>query len=351
MRLKTFCSSFKVSFINKLLPLGILLASSVQADYSKHPLAEKFVNKMVNEHKFEREEVLGLLSKAKKQQSILDAISRPAEKTKEWFEYRKIFIQESRINQGIEFWQQHSEAIKRASETYGVDPEVIVAIIGVETRYGRHAGSYKVLDALATLGFDYPKRGKFFLSELEHFMLLAKEQKQDPLALKGSYAGAMGYGQFIPSSFRNFAVDFDGDEIADIWNNPTDAIGSVANYFKAHKWQSKQPVFARARIKNAYDNDVLNSKKRPKHTLEELNQKGFVPVDEGYEASKKAVPLMFIGDHGKEFWIGFDNFYVITRYNRSHMYALAVWQLSQEIKQRLPDNNKNGTDKPLAMSR
>ena len=352
MRLKNIRSFCKTTFLNKLFvfPFSVLIAAGAEADYAKHPLAEKFVNKMVSEHQFEREEVISLLSKAKKQQSILDAISRPAEKTKEWFEYRKIFVQESRINQGVEFWQQHTDAITRASQTYGVAPEVIVAIIGVETRYGRHAGKYKVLDALATLGFDYPKRGKFFRSELEHFMLLAKEQKQDPLTLKGSYAGAMGYGQFIPSSFRNFAVDFDGDEIVDIWNNPTDAIGSVANYFKAHKWQSEQPVFSRARIKNDYDSSVLNSRKRPNHTLKELGQKGFVPVEQGLGEDKKAVPLMFTGDHGKEFWIGFDNFYVITRYNRSHMYALAVWQLSQEIKQRLPDNSKKSST-PLAASK
>lgn len=308
---------------------------SVAADYSKHPLAEDFVNKMVTEHGFEKKYVVGLLSEANKQQSILEAISRPAEKTKEWHEYRDIFIQESRIKQGVEFWETHSETIQRATKELGVASEIIVAIIGVETRYGRHAGSYRVIDALTTLGFDYPKRATFFRGQLEHFLLMVREQKQDALTLKGSYAGAMGYGQFIPSSFRAYAVDFDKDGITDIWNNPVDAIGSVANYFRAHHWKTGEPVVGRTRIKEGYDKSILNQKKKPKHSLAELSDKGFSLVESGeHTPDTKAMPLMYIGEHGKEFWLGFNNFYVITRYNHSRLYAMAVWQLSQKIKER-----------------
>ncbi|VUD53143.1 Membrane-bound lytic murein transglycosylase B [Thalassocella blandensis] len=302
------------------------------ADYSQHPDAAAFIDKMVKEHNFTKEYVEGALRQAEKKQSILDAISRPAEKTLEWFDYRKIFLGESRINQGVQFWQENESTLRKAEKEFGVSASIIVAIIGVETRYGRHAGSYRVIDALSTLGFDYPPRASFFRSELEHFFLLTREQKQDLLALTGSYAGAMGYGQFISSSFRHYAVDFDGDEIADIWANPTDAIGSVANYFKSHKWQTGKPVATRARIAEGYDKEILNSKNKPDLSLAQLQQKGFTPAVEGYEASAEATPLMYVGEYGKEFWLGFNNFYVITRYNRSHLYAMAVWQLSEEIR-------------------
>ncbi|MFL0803736.1 MAG: lytic murein transglycosylase B [Agarilytica sp.] len=323
-----------------------VLALSATADYSVHPGAEAFIQKMVSEHKFTEKEVASLLSQANKQESILEAISRPAEKTKEWFEYRNIFIQESRIKQGVAFWNEHKATIQRASEEMGVAPEIIVAIIGVETRYGRHAGKYRVIDALSTLGFDYPKRGKFFRGQLEHYMLMTREQEQDPLSLKGSYAGAMGYGQFIPSSYRAYAVDFDDDNKVDIWNNPVDAIGSVANYFKAHKWKDGQPVLARARISGEYDKDILNEKSKPKYSLAELEKKGFRLASAenkdkekftpgSFSPDSKAMPLMYVGDHGKEFWLGFNNFYVITRYNRSHLYAMAVWELGEKIKQEM----------------
>ncbi len=315
-----------------MLALMLLKPSVVSADYSEHPKAEVFINKMVSEHKFDKKEVVALLKQAEKKQSILDAISRPAEKTKEWFEYRDIFVQESRIKQGVEFWKQHQKTIERATKELGVAPEIIVAIIGVETRYGRHAGKYRVLDALTTLGFDYPKRGKFFRGQLEHFMLMVREQEQDPLSLNGSYAGAMGFGQFIPSSYRSYAIDFDDDGKVDIWNNPVDAIGSVANYFRAHRWKDGEPVLARARIEKGYDQTLLNQKAKPKLSLASLKEKGYVPVSQKFSDEEKAIPLMYVGDHGKEFWLGFNNFYVITRYNRSHLYAMAVWQLGEEIK-------------------
>ncbi len=309
-----------------------IAAHSVWADYSEHPLAKEFIDKLVAEHDFDRAYVVGILKQAEKKQAILDAMSRPAEKTKEWFDYRKIFLGETRINQGVQFWEENKATLQRASDTYGVPEEIIVAIIGVETRYGRHAGSYRVVDALSTLGFDYPARAKFFRSELEHFFLLTREQKQDPLKLTGSYAGAMGFGQFIPSSYRHYAVDFDDDKVADIWTNQVDAIGSVANYFKRHKWETGQAVLTRARIGESYQEEMLNDKSRPDKSLSTLKAAGFTPVEGGFDASLKAVPLMYVGDYGKEFWLGFNNFYVITRYNRSHLYAMAVWQLSQEIK-------------------
>lgn len=322
---KRFCFTF--SFL-----AGVVLASSAGADYSEHPKATEFIERVAAKHSLDPADIKKILAQAEKQQAILEAISRPAEKVLTWGEYRKIFLGQPRVDQGVEFWRQHRETLKKVSAEYGVAEEIIVAIIGVETRYGRNKGSYRVIDALTTLGFDYPPRSDFFSSELEHFLLLANEQQQNPADLVGSYAGAMGYGQFIPSSYRAYAVDYDGDKIADIWNNPDDAIASVANYFMKHGWQAGQRVVLRARIKNDYDKASLNNRKKPDQTISELTKKGFVPVDEHVAETELAIPLMYEGEHGKEFWLGFDNFYVITRYNKSLLYAMAVFQLSQEIK-------------------
>jgi len=317
--------------------LSVVLATvfpvlSAHADYSAHPKAKVFISKMVDEHGFEEAQIRAWLTSAEKKQSILDAIARPAEKTKPWKDYRKIFLGQSRIDQGVEFWNENRDTLRRAASEIGVDEQIIVAIIGVETRYGRHTGKYRVIDALSTLGFDYEPRAKFFSKELEHLFLLAREQKQDPLSLKGSYAGAMGYGQFIPSSYRAYAIDFNGDEFADIWGSPVDAIGSVANYFKRHRWQKGEVVFSRARISEAYSSDILNQKVRPHYTLNEVAGMGFTPLNTQLRGEEKVVPLLYDGEHGKEFWLGFDNYYVITRYNRSQLYAMAVWQLSEELR-------------------
>lgn len=320
----------------------LLLPLSSSASYLEHPDAKVFADRMVSEHGFDRAYIDSLLKQASKQQSIIDAMNRPAEKVKPWKDYRKIFIQEKRINQGVEFWQENRETLRRASEKYGVASEVIVAIIGVETFYGRIKGSYRVIDALTTLSFDYPKRSKFFTKQLEHFLLLSREQQQAPLSLKGSYAGAMGYGQFIPSSYRSFAVDFDDDGFSDIWNNTTDAIGSVANYFARHGWVMGGEVVSRARVTENYDEALLGSvlnKLKLIATLDEMGAMGLAPVkDEGAKplaGDMKALPFRLEAEQGEEFWLGLNNFYVITRYNHSRMYAMAVHELSQKILERV----------------
>jgi peptidoglycan lytic transglycosylase B len=322
-----------------LIMTGLLCSLSVSADYLQHLDAKAFTDRMVSEHSFDRAEVELLLTSATKQQSIIDAMTRPAEKVKPWKDYRKIFIQEKRIAQGVKFWQENRDALRRASKEYDVAPEVIVAIIGVETFYGRIKGSYRVIDALATLSFDYPKRSAFFTKQLEHFLLLSREQKQAPLSLKGSYAGAMGYGQFIPSSYRSYAVDFDGDGFADIWNNTTDAIGSVANYFSRHGWVLGGDVVFRARVAADHDDSVLNKLKLAK-TIDELAVMGFTLVDESLPGDTKAIPVLLKGSNGGEYWLGLNNFYVITRYNHSRLYAMAVHELSQLILERAGEVEK-----------
>lgn len=307
-----------------------VFTGSARADYSNHPSADAFVTKMVTEHGFTREEVVGLLANAERQQSILDAIARPAEKTKPWYEYRKIFLNERREREGIEFLQAHRATLARAQARTGVPAEVIVAILGVETYYGRVAGSYRVLDALSTLAFDYPKRSPFFTGELENFMLLTREQGLEPTELKGSYAGAMGYGQFMPSSYRAYAIDFDEDGVADIWNNPEDAIGSVANYLARHGWKAGEPVVSPARVGSSVNADVFDGKLKPARSVAELAEAGVVS-DESLDPEALATAMRFEVEEGFEYWIGLHNLYVITRYNHSSMYAMSVYQLSQRI--------------------
>lgn len=320
-----------------VIALGVLFSLSVQGGYLSSPEARQFAERMVSEHGFERGEVDALLNAAEKKQSIIDAMQRPAEKVKPWKDYRKIFITEKRIDEGVEFWRQNREALSQASQQYQVAPEVIVAIIGVETFYGRIKGGFRVIDALATLSFDYPPRSAFFTRQLEEFLLLAREQRQDPLSLTGSYAGAMGYGQFIPSSYRSFAVDFDGDGFADIWDNRVDAIGSVANYFAKHGWAMGEPVVSRARAPQGLDETLLNNLKLDK-TVDELAALG-LQVDGGLPGDTKVLPFELEAEDGAQLWVGLNNFYVITRYNRSTMYAMAVHELSQRILERVGEGN------------
>lgn len=301
-------------------------------DYTQHPLTLAFIDKMVAQHNFNKKQLLTLFAKVEKKQSILDAIARPAEKVKPWFEYRKIFITPDRIAQGVQFWQENQSVLAEVEKKYQVSAKMIVAIIGVETGYGRNTGKYRVIDALSTLAFDYPPRAEFFGKELEAFLLLTKKQNQDPLSLTGSYAGAMGYGQFMPSSVRNFAVDHNGDGVIDIWHNKTDAIASVANYFKMHGWQYKAPVFTQAKISAKFDEQLLNTKEKPNKSLNQLRTQGIGPISGDYPGTLMAEALSYQQENVLEYWLGFSNYYVITRYNRSQMYALAAWQLGEAIE-------------------
>ena len=319
----------------------LLLFGSAHADYSERSDVQAYISELVAEHGFSRDELTTLFSEAQRKQSILDAIARPAERTLKWHEYRQIFLKEPRINQGLAFWGENEEALNAAEQAYGVPPEYVVAIIGVETRYGRITGSYRAIDALATLGFDYPPRSKFFRGELTELLLLAREEKVNPRSLKGSYAGAMGYGQFIPSSYRAYAVDFDGDGQRDIWGNTTDAIGSVANYFSRHGWQPGADVVWQAQSSADAAREIANKSLNLNHTLGELKALGVRMPEAGAtgdaavlgDDTKAALFRMELED-AEEYWVGLKNFYVITRYNRSRLYALAVHQLSQEIRQR-----------------
>ncbi|MBT4854603.1 MAG: lytic murein transglycosylase B, partial [Halieaceae bacterium] len=296
----------------------ILPTTSFGGEYSERTERDEVLANVV-EQGVDRTWAAALLDQAERKQSILDAISRPAEKTKPWYDYRKIFLTDKRAREGVAFAQQNAETLAKVSDQTGVPASVITAIIGVETFYGRITGSYRVIDALATLAFDYPKRSPFFTRELQNFLVLAYESGKDPLALKGSYAGAMGYGQFMPSSYRAYAVDYDGDGVADIWTNADDAIASVANYFLRHGWEPGAPVIVPAN----YDGDsseIFAGGLKPEKTVGELAEEGFAPRS-ATDISLVATPLRLEGSEGYEYWLCLENFYVITRYNHSAMYA------------------------------
>jgi membrane-bound lytic murein transglycosylase B len=314
--------------MKKILLLLLLLGSSLLV-HSKTNV-DGFVQHMVTTQGFDAAELSQLLAKAHKRQDIIDKISRPAERTLNWESYRKIFLTDKRAKQGVRFWKNNRKALEKAEKEYGVPAQYIVAIIGVETFYGRITGKDKVLDALYTLAFHYPKRSKFFTAELEKFLILTREEELDPATPKGSYAGAMGLGQFMPSSYLAYAVDFDGDGKRDIWNNETDAIGSVANYFARHGWKAGLPVTVV--LADVPEDAQGYSKKgmKPAYTLADFRKSGIkVPAD--LADSLKTALIRLELDNSVEYWAGFENFYVITRYNHSEMYAMAVHQLGERI--------------------
>lgn len=289
-----------------------------------------FIAAMVERHGFAAQELRSTLSAAQISQRVIDAISRPAE-AKPWYRYRPIFVTDERASAGVRFWRNHDAVLARAERQFGVPAEIIVAIIGVETFYGRNSGGFRVLDALATLAFKYPPRSTFFRSELEQFLLLAREQKLNPVSLSGSYAGAMGLPQFIASSYRAYAVDFDADGTINIWDDVDDAIGSVGNYLSVHGWQRGQPVALPAGVDGDPAGTLRDEGFEPKRPLHEFRAAGLRFADAaGMDAPGILVPLE--QSDGYEYWLGLRNLYVITRYNRSFLYAMAVLQLAQRIR-------------------
>jgi len=308
----------------------LLLLLSLPVFAQGNPQVDKFIQHMVKAQGFDAKALRQVLNKAHKRQDIIDRMNKPAEKTLNWSQYRKIFLTGKRARQGVAFWKRNSKALKKAEAIYGVPPQYVVAIIGVETFYGRIAGKDSVLDALYTLAFHYPKRSKFFTAELEKYLILTREEDLDPTKPKGSYAGAMGLGQFMPSSYLAYAVDFDGDGKRDIWNNETDAIGSVANYFARHGWKKGVPVTARATAVPANSEKHVKAGPKPSFKLGELRKAG-LEVDQRFPDEMDTALIKLVTDKGAEYWAGFRNFYVITRYNHSDMYAMAVYQLGERI--------------------
>lgn len=318
-----------------------LLPLASSADYLDREEAQIFIDEMVESESIDREWLEQLFSEAEYSQSVIDAITRPAERTLNWAEYQKIFLTDSRVERGTEFWSENADVLAEAELEFGVPAEVILAIIGVETFYGRYTGGYRVIDSLSTLAFDYPPRGQFFRGELRSLVLLANQHQVDPAELTGSYAGAMGLGQFIPSSYLAYSSDYDGDGFADLWSNPADAIWSVANYLSVHGWRRAQPIFDQVLLSSAVPEDLLNRDLVPYTDVDELASLGVTDI--GYPEDPSTVTLMHLeGTEGDEYWIGHHNFYVITRYNHSHLYGMAVAQLAGQIKSSAEQDNQGG---------
>jgi membrane-bound lytic murein transglycosylase B len=304
---------------------GFSLASPAQ-------LKQAFIDEMVSKHKFERTYVEQTLDQAQVNQKILEAIARPWE-AKPWHQYYPIFLTEKRLEKGLSFWKTHQQTLERAERELGIPAEIIVAIIGVETFYGSYTGKYSVLDALNTLGFHYPPRATFFRRELGELFLLAKEEKFDITSLKGSYAGAMGWGQFISSSYRHYAIDFDQDGVRDLLNNPVDAIGSVANYFKRHGWKTGENVAYPVKVSGNKHKNLVSKSLKFSHTWQQLAAAGVTLDGHTLTPEQRVKLLEFKQADSLEYWVGLPNFYVITRYNHSPLYAMVVYQFSQQLKQ------------------
>lgn len=303
-------------------------------DFANNPNAQQFIDKMVNKHGFDRLQLQEILSQAKRLDSVLRLMDNQAPTTSvkppsgpngAWLRYRKKFITPDNVQNGVVFWNQYEDALNRAWQVYGVPPEIIVGIIGVETRWGRVMGKTRILDALATLSFNYPRRAEYFSGELETFLLMARDEQDDPLNLKGSFAGAMGYGQFMPSSYKQYAVDFSGDGHINLWD-PVDAIGSVANYFKAHGWVKGDQVAVMA---NGQAPGLPNGFKT-RYSISQLAAAGLTPQQPLGNHQQASLLRLDVGT-GYQYWYGLPNFYTITRYNHSTHYAMAVWQLGQAV--------------------
>jgi membrane-bound lytic murein transglycosylase B len=295
-----------------------------------------FIADVSSRHNIDPAGIRATLDQARVQPRIIEAISRPAEKVKPWHEYRRIFLTEERIAAGETFWSEHRELLEQVASGTGVPASIIAGIIGVETYYGRILGRFRVIDALATLAFEYPPRSRFFAGELEQFFLLVGEQGFDPTVPMGSYAGAMGLGQFIPSSYRAYAVDGDGDGRVDLWGSIPDAVASVANYLAVHGWQPDQPVVALAVVPAGAADGLVDQGLKPTTTVGALWNAGIGMAGPAPERRGAAAGLFVLeGEAGPVHWSGFDNFYVITRYNRSLMYALAVTQLGETVRDRV----------------
>jgi membrane-bound lytic murein transglycosylase B len=333
-------NTIKINKSHKLLriiTLSIvsLCAMNVQANYAQRADVKEFIDEMVNEHGFDRAYLEDKFASAKKLDNVLESIAKPAEKELTWKQYRPIFVTDKRSDKGKIFIQENIEILKRAEKEYGVPVEIIAAIIGVETYYGRRTGGYSVFDSLTTLSFDYPPRSTFFKSELKQFLLLSKEEDISIEEMTGSYAGAMGMPQFISSSYRRYAVDFDGDGKRDLWNSMPDVIGSVANYFSVHGWEAGDRVAYPVTLK---DTSIFRGENalKPYATIEQLKSQGVVishdKTSQNLDVKQQATLLKLEGNEGDEYWIGLNNFYVITRYNHSEMYAMAVFQLSEKLK-------------------
>jgi membrane-bound lytic murein transglycosylase B len=310
-------------------------AAAKSPSYAERPEVQEFIREVSARHGFDEQELLYLFSRVQRTEPVLEAIQPPPPKARSWEEYRGNFVNPGRIAAGNSFWKTHRRALERAEQHFGVPAEYIVAIIGIETFYGRYAGRWRVVDALTTLAFDYPARSPYFRSELEQYLLLSRDTGADVFSVRGSYAGAIGIPQFMPSSTRRFAVDFDGSGAVDLRRSPSDAIGSVGNFLKEHGWQPGGEVLFEAKLSGEAWRALADGSVDPKHSLEELRKAG-VEFPDPASGAQAALVELETPERPSEYRVGLHNFYVLTRYNRSAFYASAVHDLAQELRKNQP---------------
>jgi membrane-bound lytic murein transglycosylase B len=343
----------KLFGLKRLFLLAVILCANsgpAAAIDVKRADVKDFIAHMADTSLFTKRQLRKLLKAARNEPAIIEAMDRPAEKAKPWYEYRPIFVTERRIREGAEFWAAHRLALDQASIRSGVPPEYLAAILGVETYYGRQTGSYRVLDALATLAFDYPARAPFFRGELEQFLLLTREKGLNPLSVKGSYAGAMGAPQFMPSNYRRYAVDADADGHIDLWTNWPDVCASVGNYLKEHGWIAGEPVLSEASVSPDKSPDLDGRTLGLFETVESLRTKG-VSFDSPLAADAPALLVAADETDGVHWRVGYNNFHVITTYNHSALYAMAVYELAAAVKQRVLQNDAASLAAPDSAAR
>lgn len=314
---------------------GLAGAANNTPSFAEQPAVIDFARELEQRHGFNADQLLSQFAQVSPNAKVLQLIKPPASPLqRSWERYRPRFLNDRRIDGGVRFWQENQAMLARARALYGVPEEIIVAIIGVETEYGRNTGGFRVLEALATLAFNYPPRAEFFRTELEQFLLLSRENSLDPLAVKGSFAGAIGIPQFMPGSQRRYAVDFDGDQRVDLSDSVDDAIGSVGRFLEQHGWQAGQPIAVPALSNGEPERSLLEAGLRPSLKAGELKEKG-IYAEIAPQASVALIDLVS-PEKATEYWLGFENFYVITRYNRSSFYAMSVFLLGEEIRNRMP---------------
>jgi membrane-bound lytic murein transglycosylase B len=317
-----------------LLLAGVLASHGAHAlELDEFPRLQALATTLNEDHGFDVDALRELFAQVEINPRVIELMTTPGE-ARPWFQYRDLFVTVPHANRGARFWRKYRESLTEAERVFQVDPAVVISIIGIETQYGRAAGSLRAVDTLATLTVDYPRRSEFFGGQLLQLLLLAHEQQLDPLSIKGSYAGAIGMPQFLPGTYRAYAVDFDGDRRADLMNSMDDAIGSVANYFRAHDWRAGEPACAEARVEGKVYPWLSGLDTAPALTLAQLENFGIRPVGGGLAPGLRANLLAYDGEDGPVYRLAFDNFYVIRRYNMSNKYALAVCELADMIRER-----------------
>jgi membrane-bound lytic murein transglycosylase B len=310
---------------------GSVMAAA--SSYVKRDDVRQFISTMVQRHGFSKKHLESIFGRVQAQPTVLKSMTLAPESSRAWQSYRTIFVNPTRIEAGVRFWNRHAETLERASAEFGVPEEIILGIIGAETTYGRNMGSYRVIDALTTLAFDSPNRGEFFRSQLESFLLYTRETQTDVFRMKGSYAGAIGIPQFMPGSYRRFAIDYDGDGRKDLADSPADAIGSVANFLREHGWQRGQDIAVPAVVEGPAARLLVDSGFKPLYRAADLPSFGVKPARDLDDDTLCSLIELESPSQPSEYWVGLHNFWVLTRYNRASFYGIAVLGLGRAVKE------------------